>query len=68
MPDEGAPYIRFHNHVEGQNFLEIVLRNWLDDAGAQKSTNCRNVGRKVVLTGARRVLQKARAHLSPSVY
>jgi len=59
---QSTAYMRFYNHIESQDFLEIVLRDWLDDAGPQKSTHRHNVGRKVVLTGARRVLQKARAH------
>ena len=59
---QSTAHMRFYNHIESQDFLEIVLRDWLDEAGPQKSTHRRNVGRKVVLTGARRVLQKARAH------
>src|SRR6516164_3512066 len=60
--EQSAPHIRFDDDVESQHFLEVILRDWFHDARAQKSTNCRNVGRKIVLTSARRVLQEARAH------
>jgi len=59
---QSTAYTRFNNHIESQDFLEIVLRDWLGNAGPQKSTHSRNVGRKVVLTSARRILQKAWAH------
>jgi hypothetical protein len=57
-----AAHAWFYYHIEGQDFLEIVLRDWLGRASAQESANCRNVGRKIVLTGAWCVLQKARPH------
>ena len=57
-----AANTRFYNHIESQDFLEIVLQDWLDDASAQESANGRNVGRKIVLRSARCVLQKARPY------
>src|SRR6266702_7632995 len=60
--NHSAAHAWFYYHIESQDFLEIVLRDWLGRASAQESANCRNVGRKIVLTGARCVFQKARPH------
>ena len=57
-----AAHTRFYNHIESQDFLEIVLQDWLDDACVQESANGRNVGRKIVLRSAWCVLQKARPY------
>ena len=57
-----AANTRFYNHIESQDFLKMVLQDWLDDASAQEFANGRNVRRKIVLRSAQYVLQKARPY------
>src|SRR4029077_15769875 len=47
----GAAHARSYYHIESQDFFEITLQDWLDDARAQEPANCCNVGGKVIFTG-----------------